>query len=101
MKEFFKEDLKNYNEIFDAFQKMYSEDGALAYDLAISALVNADRWNEIMVNASKYARECDCSKTDLYSYCYNKYRILSKIHEFCRVVFRNCNEEARSRMDSN
>lgn len=101
MKNLFKEDLANYNQILTDYESLVSEDGQTAYTLAIKSLLNADRWNEIMLNSSKLAKEHEVSKTALYSYCYHKYRVMMVVHEFCRVVFRNCNEESRNRMNEN
>ena len=40
-------------------------------------------------------------ESDLYNWVYHKYRILMTIHEFCRVVYRQCEEQARNRWNEN
>ena len=93
----FKEDLEQYQVIMDSYELLTSEDGITAYKLAQMSILQADRWNEIMLNASKLSKEISIAKTDLYSWAYHKYRILMTIHEFCRVVYRQCEEQTRNR----
>lgn len=97
----FKEDLEQYQFIMDNVEILSSEDGATAYKLAQMSLAQADRWLEISLNASKLSREVSVAKTDLYNYTYHKYRILMTIHEFCRVVYRQCSEAERCRWNEN
>lgn len=97
----FKEDLEQYQFIMDNVETLSSEDGATAYKLAQMSLAQADRWLEISLNASKLSREVSVAKTDLYNYTYHKYRILMTIHEFCRVVYRQCSEAERCRWNEN
>lgn len=94
---FLKEDLEQYQVILDSYELLSSEDGDTAYKLAQMAIIQADRWSEISVNASKIGKEVNVAKTDLYNYAYHKYRVLMTIHEFCRVVYRQCEEQARTR----
>ena len=98
---FFKEDLKQYQFILDNYEGLSSEDGVTAYELAKQCIVQADRWSEISLNASKIGKEINVSKTDLYNWVYHKYRILMTIHEFCRVVSRQCEEQMRNRWNGN
>lgn len=93
----FQEDLEQYKMIIDNYSALASNDGATAYELAKMSMIEADRWNEIAFNSSKYSKESNVSKTDLYQWAYHKYRILMTIHEFCRVVYRQCEEDSRSR----
>lgn len=97
----FKEDLEQYQFVMDNVETLSSEDGATAYKLAQMSLSQADRWLEISLNASKLSREVSVAKTDLYNYTYHKYRILMTIHEFCRVVYRQCSEAERCRWNEN
>lgn len=97
----FKEDLEQYKFIMDNVKSLSSEDGATAYKLAQMSLVQADRWLEISLSAAKFSKEISVAKTDLYNYTYHKYRILMTIHEFCRVVYRQCSEEERCRWNEN
>ncbi len=98
---YFEEDLKQYKFILDNYEGLSSEDGETAYDLAKQCIVQADRWSEISLNASKIGKEINVSKTDLYNFVYQRYRILMTIHEFCRVVYRQCEEQARNRWNEN
>lgn len=93
----FKEDLEQYQIILDNYQALSSEDGATAYRLAQMAIVQADRWAEISFDASKLYKKAEVAKTDLYNWAYHKYRILMTIHDFCRVVYRQCSEAERCR----
>ena len=95
----YEEDLSQYKFILDNYEALSSEDGATAYLLAQQSLILADRWLEITLEASKVSKEISISKTDLYNYAYHKYRILMTIHEFCRVVYRQCEESIRNRFD--
>lgn len=91
-----KEDIEQFNFLRDNFEALNSEDGDTAYTLAIQMMICADRWCEIALNISKYAKELDNSKTNLYNWAYHKYRILMTMHEFCRVVYRQCREELKN-----
>lgn len=97
----FKEDLEQYKLIMDNYESLHSDDGNTAYELAIMCIVAADRWNEIAFNASKLSKEISIAKTDLYNWAYHKYRILMTLHEFCRVVYRQCEESIRNRWNEN
>lgn len=96
MLEQLKEDIEQYNFLKDNFEALSSEDGKTAYELAIQMLVAADRWVEICKNISNYAKEMNTTRTALYDWSYHKYRILMNMHEFCRVVYRQCEEEQRN-----
>lgn len=82
------EDIKNYNDLFEEFKTLDSSDFTTAYRLAQSSLVMADRWNEIMLNSVKYSKESDYTKSELTSYSYQRFKMLMKIHDFCRVIYR-------------
>lgn len=101
LKLFFEEDLKQYQFILDNYEILSSEDGATAYQIAQMSIIQADRWTEIALNASKYSSKVGIAKTDLYNWAYHKYRILTQIHEFSRVVYRQCAEAERCRWDEN
>lgn len=92
----FKEDLEQYQIILDNYEALSSEDVTTAYNLAKCCMIQADRWNEIAFSSSKYGKEYAISKTDLYNWAYHKYRILMTVHEFCRVVYRQCSEDLRN-----
>lgn len=92
----FTEDLEQYQIIKDNFESLSTEDGQTAYELAKMCMIQSDRWNEIAFNATKYGKEYSISKTDLYNWAYHRYRILMTMHEFCRVVYRQCSEDLRN-----
>lgn len=96
MLEALKEDIEQYQFLKDNFEALNSEDGETAYKLAVQMIICADRWSEISLNISKYAKELNTSKTTLYNWAYHKYRILMTMHEFCRVVYRQCREELKN-----
>ena len=97
----FKDDLEQYQVLMDNYESLNSEDGSTAYELAKMMLMAADRWNEIAFNATKYSREYNVSKSDLYNWAYHKYRILMTTHEFCRVVYKQCSDNLRQRWNEN
>ncbi len=82
------EDIKYYEGLIEDFKNLDSSDFATAYTLSQAALVTADRWNEIMLNSAKYSKEMDVTKSDFTNYCYQKFKMLMKIHDFARVVYR-------------
>lgn len=82
------EDIKQYNELVADFNRLDSSDYTTAYELSQLALSLADRWNEIMINSVKYSKELEYTKSEFSTYCYQKFKILMKIHEFCRVIYR-------------
>ena len=82
------EDIKQYNALIKEFKRLNSSNYADAYKLAQLSLMYADRWNEIMLDSVKYSKELDVTKSDFSSYAYQKYKILMKIHDFCRMIYR-------------
>lgn len=88
MKNQLNEDIELYKELVEEFKALDSGDFQTAYTLSQKALIMADRWNEIMLNSVKYAKDMDCSKTDFSNYCYQKFKMLIKVHDFARVVYR-------------
>ena len=82
------EDIKQYNELVSSFKALSSSDYTTAYNLSQDAIILADRWNEVMLNSVKYSKELEVTKSDFTSYAYQKFKILMKIHDFCRVVYR-------------
>lgn len=90
------EDLKIYDNIIDEFKNLSSSDFTTAYSLSQDALVIADRWNEIMLNSAKYSKELEYNKSEFTNYCYQKFKMLMKIHDFCRVVYRQGSYEIKN-----
>lgn len=82
------EDIKLYNGLVEDFNNLDSSDYTTAYTLSQLALSLSDRWNEIMLNSAKYSKELDYTKSEFTNYCYQKFKILIKIHDFCRIVYR-------------
>lgn len=93
----FKEDIELFNTLMDNYKSLVQEDGDTAFKLAQMMIVLADRFSEICLNVSKYAKEYCIAKTDLYNWAYQKYRILMTTHEFCRVVWKQCCDNERKR----
>lgn len=89
MNNLFKEDIELYRGLVEDFKNLDSADFSTAYTLSQEALIMADRWNEIMLNSVKYSKELDCSKTDFSNYCYQKFKMLIKIHDMCRMIYRS------------
>jgi hypothetical protein len=88
MNEILNEDIEFYNGLIEDFKSLDSSDYTTAYTLSQVALTTADRWNEIMLNSVKYSKELEVTKSDFTNYCYQKFKMLMKIHDFCRVVYR-------------
>lgn len=82
------EDIKFYKGLVEDFKNLDSGDYIGAYSLSQIALVTADRWNEIMLNSVKYSKELEVTKSEFTNYCYQKFKILMKAHDFARVVYR-------------
>ena len=82
------EDIKQYNGLVEDFNNLDSSDYASAYVLSQLALTLADRWNEIMLDSTKYSRDFSKTKSEFTNYCYQKVKILMKIHDMCRCVWR-------------
>lgn len=82
------EDIKQYDALIVEFKRLSSSDYSSAYNLSQLSLMYADRWNEIMLDSVKYSKELDVTKSDFSSYAYQKYKILMKIHDFTRMVYR-------------
>lgn len=82
------EDIKTYNGLVEDFSNLDSADYTTAYSLSQVALITADRWNEIMLDSVKYSKELEVTKSEFTNYCYQKFKMLMKIHDFCRVVYR-------------
>lgn len=93
------EDIKQYNGLVEDFNNLDSSDYTTAYTLSQLALSLADRWNELMLNSVKYSQEKGITKTDFTTWCYQKFKILMKIHDFCRVVYRQGSYEMRGMDD--
>jgi hypothetical protein len=91
----FPEDIDQYYEFANSFAMLNSEDYTTAYNLSIKAWVLAERWNDIMAQASKLAILKNVNKTDLKDYCYGKYRQLHLAHEFTRCVYNKGERQTR------
>ena len=89
MRDKLNEDLEMYRGLVEEFKALDSGDFQTAYELSQKALIMADRWNEIMLNSVKYSQEMDCTKTDFSNYCYQKFKMLIKIHDMCRIIYRS------------
>lgn len=89
------EDIEFYKKLVEDFQDLDSSDYTTAYTLSQEALITADRWNEIMLDSVKYAKELNYNKTEFTNYCYQKFKMLMKIHEMCRCIWRQGEENQR------
>ena len=82
------EDIEQYKGIIEDFKNLDSSDFSSAYKLSQDALITADRWNEIMLQSVKYSKELEVTKSEFTNYCYQKFKMLMKIHDFARIVYR-------------
>ena len=96
MLEQLKEDIQQYDEAMEDFYNLIQEDIEGAYSLAMVFMQLANRWTEIQLNANKYCTQLGVTRTAFKDYAYEKYRLSSKCHEFCRVVWRQGKEEYKN-----
>ncbi len=96
MLEQLKEDIQQYDEAMEDFYNLIQEDIEGAYSLAMVFMQLANRWSEIQLNANKYCTQLGVTRTAFKDYAYEKYRLSSKCHEFCRVVWRQGKEEYKN-----
>ena len=90
------EDCKQYDDIFERYMNIVPENGDEAFDLAKTSLVLAQRWSEIQASTGKIvamANETSVQKTDFKAWAYQRYRNLQLIHEHCRIIWRQVNEQ--------
>lgn len=95
-----KEDIEQYQVSMENFYNLVPEDIEGAYELAIEFMQLANRWAEIQLNSNKYCTELGVSRTTFRDYAYQKYRLCSKAHEFCRVVWRQGKEEYKNNFNN-
>ena len=96
MLEQLKEDIEQYNEAMEEYYSLVPEDLDIAYDLAIRFMQIANRWVEIRLQANKICLETGVKRTDFKDYAYEKYRLASKAHDFCRVVWKQGKEDLKN-----
>ncbi len=96
MKEVIEKDIKQFQGALEDYYNLTPESIDTAYSLAMVFMRLSDRWSEIQLNASKYCVALEVSRTAFRDYAYEKYRIASKCHEFCRVVWRQGKEEYKN-----
>ena len=96
MLEQLKQDIEQYQGAMEDFYSLIPEDIESAYQLAMVFMQLANRWAEIQLNANKYCTDLGVTRTAFKDYAYQKYRLSSKAHEFCRVVWRQGKEEYKN-----
>ena len=96
MLETLKKDIEQYNGAMEDFYSLIPEDIEMAYSLAIVLFQIANRWTEIQLNSNKYCVALGVTRTAFKDYAYEKYRLASKAHEFCRVVWRQGKEDLKN-----
>lgn len=96
MLEQLKQDIEQYQGAMEDFYSLIPEDIESAYQLAMVFMQLANRWAEIQLNANKYCTNLGVTRTAFKDYAYQKYRLSSKAHEFCRVVWRQGKEEYKN-----
>jgi len=96
MLEQLKQDIEQYQGAMEDFYSLIPEDIESAYQLAMVFMQLANRWAEVQLNANKYCTDLGVTRTAFKDYAYQKYRLSSKAHEFCRVVWRQGKEEFKN-----
>lgn len=96
MLEKIKKDIEQYKGAMEDYYNLIPEDIETAYQLAIVFMQIANRWTEIKLNSDKYCISLGVTKTAFKEYAYEKYRLASKAHEFCRVVWRQGKEDLKN-----
>lgn len=99
MLEELKKDIEQYNEAMEDFYILIPEDIDMAYSLAMVFMQLATRWSEIQLNSNKLCTQLGVTRTAFKDYAYQKYRLASKCHEFCRVVWKQGKEEYKNSFD--
>ena len=91
------EDCKQYTEILLQYTIINETNIHDASKLCVKALVLADRWSDIQSNAKKIAALQGLNKTDLSAWCYQKHRMLMKLHEHARSIWKSGSDNLKSR----
>lgn len=88
-----KKDIEQFQGAMEDFYNLVPEDIETAYQLAMVFMHLANRWTEIQLYSNKYCIALGVTRTAFKDYAYEKYRLSSKAHEFCRVVWRQGKED--------
>lgn len=90
------EDSKQFNDAAKKYMELNTEDGTAAFDLMKESWALAQRWSELQASTGKISNmdNVDIMKTDFKTWCYQRYRQMQLIHESCRVIWRQANEQA-------
>ena len=89
-------DIKQFQDAMEDFYNLIPEDIETAYQLAMVFMQIANRWSEIQLYSNKYCVALGVTRTAFKDYAYEKYRLASKAHEFCRVVWRQGKDDLRN-----
>lgn len=95
-----KGDIEQFKAAMEDFYNLIPEDIESAYQLAMVFMQIADRWTEIQLNSNKYCIALNVTRTAFKDYAYEKYRLASKAHEFCRVVWRQGRDNLNNRFNN-
>ena len=88
-----RKDIEQFQGAMEDFYNLVPEDIETAYQLAMVFMQLANRWTEIQLYSNKYCIALGVTRTAFKDYAYEKYRLSSKAHEFCRVVWRQGKED--------
>lgn len=90
------EDCKQFNEVSARYINLEATNGTEAFDLMKTSWALAQRWSEIQATTSKIMTQdiVNVQKTDFKTWAYQRYRQMQLIHESCRVIWRQENEQA-------
>jgi hypothetical protein len=90
------QDCKQFNDVAKRYMNLDSTNGSEAFYLMKQSWALAQRWSEIQATTSKIASmdNIDIQKTDFKTWAYQRYRQMQLIHESCRVIWRQENEQA-------
>jgi hypothetical protein len=89
------EDCKQYDALFSKYQRLKSDDFSGAWEISQTALVLADRWNDINLCANQLAQTEDYKKSELSQWAYGRYMLLRQMHEKARMVWNKGESDAR------
>lgn len=89
------EDCRQYDSLFARYHRLKSDDFTGAWEISQTALVLADRWNDINLQSAQMANAGDYKKSDFSQWAYGRYMLLRQMHEKARMVWNKGETDAR------
>jgi hypothetical protein len=83
----FPEDMKLFYEIIERFTSLTDENFAGAFKLSKDAVIMADRFSNLSLEASKLVLSSKFSRSEIREYVTRKYDILTSISTLARMIW--------------